>query len=241
MMRLPAPLIAKLVQSRIARVFQSAPACSLIRFVEPAEILHPDSAAPVSREKMQSIVESTAPVIWIGGSEPLNHPGIAHFVRAVAQGGRYVFLETSGTLLRRRIHEFAPLPRLFLTVGLNAPQAPASALAVEGLRAAHLSGFFTVVHSKVRDVSDTAELKNLRLFLAEKDVDGWLITAASADRAVAREPAEARSLIPSVSWRRFSELVEHELLLQVKGGESYGTSFANKPPAESCEESIRVA
>jgi hypothetical protein len=241
MMRLPAPLLAKLVQSRIARVFRSAPARSLIRCVEPAEILHPGSAAPVSHEKMQSITESKAPVIWIGGSEPLDHPGIAHFVRAIAQSGHYVFLETTGTLLRRRIHEFQPLPRLFLTVRLNAPQAPASALVGEGLRAARLSGFFTVVHSKVRDVSDTAELRNLRLFLAEKDVDGWLITAASADRAVAREAVEARSLIPSASWRRFSKLVEHELLLQAKVSESHGTSLANKPTAETCEESARVA
>ncbi|PYT63426.1 MAG: hypothetical protein DMG35_04165 [Acidobacteria bacterium] len=241
MMRLPAPLIAKLLQSRIARFFRSAPARSLIQCVEPAEILHPGSAAPVSHDKMQSITESTAPVIWIGGSEPLDHPGIAHFVRAIAQGGHYVFLETGGTPLRRRIHEFEPLPRLFLTVWLDAPQARESALAVEGLRAARLSGFFTVVHSKVRSVSDIAELKNLRVFLGEKDVDGWLITTASEDHVVAGIAAEARSLIPTASWRRFSELVEQELLLQAKGRESYGTSLANKPPAESCEESIRVA
>jgi hypothetical protein len=241
MMRLPAPLLAKLVQSRIARVFRSAPARTLIRFIEPAEILHPGSAAPVSREKMQSVTESTAAVIWIGGSEPLDHPGIAHFVRAIAQSGHYVFLETSGPLLRRRIHEFQPLPRLFLTVRLNAPQTPASALAAEGLRAARLSGFFTMVHSLIYKNSDLAELKALRAFIAENDLDGWLITAASADRAVAREAAEARSLIRSASWRRFSELVEHELLLQAKASESYGASLASKPPAETCEESVRVA
>ncbi len=241
MMRLPAPLLAKLVQSRIARVFRSAPAQTLIQYVEPAEILHPGSAAPVSREKMQSIIESTAPVIWIGGGEPLDHPGIAHFVRAIAHSGHYVFLETSGALLRRRLHEFQPLPRLFLTARLNAHQTPASALAVEGLRAARLSGFFTVVHSKVHHVSDTAELKDLRVFLAEKDVDGWLITAASADPTVARKSAEARSLIPSASWRRFSELVEHELLLQAKAKESYGASLVNRPPTETCGESARVA
>jgi hypothetical protein len=241
MMLLPAPLLAKLVQSRIARVFRSAPARSLIQCVEPAEILHPGSAAPVSHEKMQSITESVAPVIWIGGSEPLDHPGIAHFVRAIAQDGHYVFLETSGTLLRRRLHEFQPLSRLFLTVRLNAPQVPESALAVEGLRAARLSGFFTVVHSLIYKNSDPAELKALRAFIAENDLDGWLITAASSDPLVARRAAEARSLIPSASWRRFSELVEHELLLQAKASESHGTSLVNKPTAETCEESARVA
>ena len=241
MMRLPAPLLAKLVQSRIARLSRSAPARTLIRCVELAEILHSGSAAPVSREKMQSITESTAPVIWVGGSEPLDHPGIAHFVHAIAQSGHYVSLETSGTVLRRRLHEFQPLPRLFLTVRLNARQAPESALAVEGLRAARLSGFFTVVHSLICKNSDHAELDALRAFLAERDMDGWLITAASADPIIARRAAEARSLIPSASWRRFSELVEHELLLQVKASESYGASLASKPPAETCEESARVA
>ncbi len=217
------------------------PARSLVQCVEPAEILHPGSAAPVSREKMQRITESTAPVIWICGSEPLDHSGIAHFVRAIAQSGHYVFLETAGTLLRSRIHEFEPSPRLFLTVRLNAPQAPASALAVEGLRAARLSGFFTVVHSLIYKDSDLAELKALRAFLAERDVDGWVITAACSDPAVGQKTAEARSLIPSASWRQFSELVEHELLLQAKATESHGTSLANKPPEKTCEESARVA
>lgn len=241
MMRLPALLIAKLMKARFARVFHAKPVRPLIHYVDPAEVLHSGSAAPVSKEKMQDIVESPAPVIWIGGSEPLDHPGIAHFVRAIAQSGHYTFLETKGILLRRRLHEFQPQPQLFLAVRLNTRQMPDSNLALEGLRAAQLSGFFTLVHSIVGESSDFASLKSLSSFIGENDLDGWLITAGIADQATAAKAAEARSLIPSGSWRRFSRLVERGLLSQSKGRELPGSALADKSQAETCEESARVA
>ena len=213
MVRLPARLTSKLAKARIAQVFNSVPG-PLLYCVDPAEILHPGSAAPVSREKMHALMENPAPVIWIGGSEPLLHAGIGHFVRAVAQSGHCVFLETDGTSLRRRIHEFQPLRELFLTVGLDSVEAPESALAVEGLRAARLSGFFTVIHSTVHENSDPAQLTALRSFIRERDVDGWLMTAASRDEAAVRRAAEARGLIRSSFWRQFSEHVEEVLLSQ---------------------------
>src|SRR5713101_3140205 len=89
------------------------------QFVDAAEILHPDSSHPVSHEKIRDIIGSRSPVVWIRGSEPLYHPGIAHLVRAITQNGHFVFLETDGALLRRRIHEFQPVSRLFLTVRLE--------------------------------------------------------------------------------------------------------------------------
>jgi len=59
--------------------------------VDAAEILHPDSSHPVSHEKIRDIIGSRSPVLWIGGSEPLHHPGIAHLVRAITQSGHFVF------------------------------------------------------------------------------------------------------------------------------------------------------
>src|ERR1700746_554726 len=197
MMRLPARLTAKLAKVRIAQLFSFAWASSLLHCVDPGVILHPGADAPVSREKMRELINNRAPVVWVGGSEPLHHPGVGHFVRAVARGGHFVFLETDGTLLPRRIHEFQPLPQLFLTVRLRSFEDPGSAFAVEGLRAARLSGFFTVVHSRVHEEADLARLSSLRAFLLKNDVDGWLITAGSRDQAIARKAAEARILIPS--------------------------------------------
>lgn len=247
MVRLPARLTAKLVKFRIAQILNSAPAHSLIHCVDPADVLHPGSDAPVSHDKMLALIKNPAPVIWIGGTEPLLHAGIGHFVRAIAQSGHFVLLETDGTLLRRRIHECQPLPELFLTVRLNSLQSTGSALAMEGLRTARLSGFFTVVHSLVREDSDLAQLTALRTFIGEKDIDGWLITAGSADKASAQRAAEARGMIPSAFWRQFSERVEEALLSQTQVKElqdaSGHTAESLHPPAheEAHHEGVGIA
>ena len=243
MVRLPARLTSKLAKARIAQIFNSAPTCPPLHCVDPAEVLHPGSAAPVSREKMRALMENPAPVIWIGGSEPLLHAGIGHFVRAIAQCGHCVFLETDGTALRRRIHEFQPQPELFLTVRLNSLQTPESAPAAEGLRAARLSGFFTVIHTRVRENLDCAQLTTLRSFITENDVDGWLITAASPDEAVARKTAEARGLIRSSFWRQFSEHVEGALLSQTLVWQLHDAQVfvSESPHTETREEGVRIA
>ena len=243
MVRLPARLTSKLAKARIAQIFNSAPPGPLVHFVNPAEVLHPGSGGPVSREKMRALTENRAPVIWIGGSEPLRHAGIGHFVRAIAQSGHCVFLETDGSALRRRIHEFQPQRELFLTVRLDSSQRPDSGLAVEGLRAARLSGFFTVIHSPVHKKADLVEFDTLRTLIAEKDVDGWLITASVQDEFVVQRAAEARGLIRGSFWRQFSEHVEEALLLQTPPRElRREQSFvAEDVETEAGEEGVRIA
>lgn len=240
-MRFPALLTAKLAKARIERIFWPAHQGRLLAFADPAEILHSGSAHPVSHEKIRDTIGNPAPVIWIGGSEPLDHPGIAHFVRAIAPSGHYIFLETNGALLRRRIHEFQPLPRVFLTVRIDVALTPQSDLAVEGLRAAWLSGFFTAVHSIVGEDSNPAGLDRLRGLLLEMHVDGWLITAGSTSAEVVGKTAEARTLVPSAPWRRFSEQVERELLTQAKGKEAHSVPLAEKLQGGNCEEGVKVA
>src|SRR5713101_9724612 len=155
MMRFPLRLTADLIMARLARKLRLAQGARFIQFVDAAEILHPDSSHPVSHEKIRDIIGSRSPVVWIWGSEPLHHPGIAHLVRAITQSGHFVFLETDGALLRRRIHEFQPVSRLFLTVRLESgaergasksTRTSAFELAAEGIRAARLSGFLICAH-----------------------------------------------------------------------------------------------
>jgi len=243
MMRFPARLTAKLAKVRIAQIFNFAPAHSLIHCVNTADVLHPGSDAPVSCEKMQRLIANPSPVIWIGDNESLLHAGIGHFVRAIAQSGHFVFLETDGTFLRRRMHEFQPLPELFLTVRIESQQAPEFALVVEGLRAGRHSGFFTVIHSPIHEDSDVAQLTTLRGFIAENDVDGWVITAGSTDQAVVGKAAAARSLISSGFWRRFSGHVEEALLARTQGRElrDASASVAASSRAETHEEGVGVA
>lgn len=243
MVRLPARLTTKLAKARIAQIFNSAPQGPLLHCVDPGEVLHPGSAAPVSREKMRGLVKNSAPVIWIAGSEPLLHAGIGHFVRAMARSGHCVFLETGGAVLRRRIHEFQPLRELFLTVRLSSLQEKESALAIEGLRAARLSGFFTVVYSLVGEKSDLAEIESVRKFIAENDVDGWLITATSSDEADVSKATEARALISSSFWRQFSEHVEEALLAQKPSRELHDAEalVSEDVQTEAGEEGVRIA
>ncbi len=243
MMRLPARLTANLARARIAQILKSAPESSLLHCVDPAEVLHAHSDAPVSYKKMQELIPNPAPVIWIGGSEPLLHAGIGHFVRVLTQSGHFVFLETDGTLLRRRIHEFQPMPELFLTIRLNSLRGSESSLAVEGLRAAQLSGFLTVIHSDIRKDGELAQLTAIRALLLEKDPDGWLITAGTADEITARRTGEARVLIPSSFWRQFSEHVEEALLSQTQGREARDVRVTAKEEshAEAHEEGVGIA
>ena len=243
MMRLPARLSAKLAKIRVAQIFNPATAHPLMQFVDPAEVLHPGADAPVSRERMQGVLKNAAPVVWIGGSEPLLHAGIGHFARAIGQSGHFVFLETDGALLRRRIHEFQPAPHLFLAVHIDSLLEGESALAIEGLRAARLSGFFTVIHSLAREGSDVAQFGALREFIGQKDVDGWLITAESSDGAAARKAAEARRLIPSSFWRQFSAHLEEVLLAKKQSRESHDAQalVPERLRAKADEEGVRIA
>ncbi|HXY23241.1 MAG TPA: radical SAM protein [Candidatus Acidoferrum sp.] len=240
-MRLPAPLLVALAKARVARVFRHGHNGRLLEFVDPTDVLHSGSSHPVSHEKIRHLLLSSATGLWIGGSEPLEHPGIAHLVRALAQSKHLIFLETNGMLLRRRIHEFQPLPQLFLVVHLDARKKLEFELALEGLRAARLSGFFTVVRSVVSETADSDGLNRLRNLLLEMGPDGWVITAGSVNPEACARSAEARKLIPSAGWRQFSLQVERELLEQVKDRELRGVPRAENREGETCEEGVKVA
>jgi len=231
-----------------------------VQFVDAAEILHHDSSHPVSHEIIRGINSSHSPVAWIGGSEPLHHPGVAHLVRAITQTGHFVFLETDGTSLRRRIHEFQPVSRLFLTVRLESC-APRHALkglraclfelASEGIRAARLSGFLICVHARVHRETDLAEMAEFIQLANSLDVDGIVITpgnrggnsAATPDAAaLQRKTTEARKLIGSTWWELFSRIVEPLLSggrHEARSASDTGVSIEQE--ARENEESVRVA
>ncbi len=257
-MRLPLRLTADLTMARLAQKLRLAQGARPIQFVDAAEILHPDSSHPVSHEKIRDIIGSRSPVIWIGGSEPLFHPGIAHLVRAIIQSGHFVFLETAGTLLRRRIHEFQPVSRLFLTVRLEsgAPHRTssglrrgASELAVEGIRAARLSGFLICVHVRVTpetEMSDAAELFHLAHSL---DVDGFVISptrgesnsALPAAQDLSQKSTEARKRIGNIWWESFSQLAGPVLLGEPRSVPATGASAVHlEHQARADEEGIKV-
>jgi MoaA/NifB/PqqE/SkfB family radical SAM enzyme len=117
------------------------------------------------------------------------------------------------------------VPRLFLTVRLepaakhhtpNRVRTEAFELAVEGIRAARLSGFLVCVHALVRLQTELGETAELIQFARSLDVDGIVITPANDGSdsahpdaaALHRKTEEARKLIGSTWWELFSRMVE---------------------------------
>jgi hypothetical protein len=227
--------------------------------VDSAELLHHDSNHPVSHQKIRELVSGRSPVVWIGGSEPLRHPGTAHLVRAITGSAHFVFLETDGTMLRRRIHEFQPVPRLFLTVRLdpgaqfhasNSLRPGPSELALEGIRAAQLSGFLICAHVRVAAETELGKVAELIRHARSIDVEGIVASVASGESnsagsgaaAVRRKAVEARKLVGNKWWESFSRLVEALLTGErdaVQGTRKGGRRVEEEAHAD--DESVRVA
>jgi len=248
MKRFPLRLTADLALTSVGQKLRLAQGGSPIQFVDAAEILHHDSGHPASHERIREINSSRSPVVWIGGIEPLRHPGIAHLVRAITQTGHFVFLETDGTLLRRRIHEFQPVSRLFLTIGLERLRPGVFELATEGMRAARLSGF--LICARVHARTELGEAAELVKFAHANDVDGIVITKANGEsssanqdaEALRQKTAEARKLIGSRWWESFSRIVELALSAQrsaARNTAESGDRLEQESPTD--EAGVRIA
>ena len=124
------------------------------------------------------------------------------------------------TLLRRRIHEFRPVSRLYLVLPLNgledahnsrAQQIGNFRATMEALRTARLSGFHICIETTIFPGSDRSELLKLANFISTLGVDGWIHKrppAAANDAAARRTLQSARELIPNRYWRAFSALLD---------------------------------
>lgn len=182
-----------------------------------------DSSSEISSRDSQVLSRvraSSAPVVWIGGDAPLQHERIGHLVREIVNCGRTVFVEMDGTLLRRRIHEFRPVPRLYLVLPLNGLENTHDSRAqhtgnfratTEALRTAKLSGFHICIETTIFPDSDRLELIALANFISNLGVDGWIhkrSAAAANDQAATKAMESARDMIPSSHWRAFTELLD---------------------------------
>jgi sulfatase maturation enzyme AslB (radical SAM superfamily) len=196
--------------------------------------------------------QTTAPIFWVGGAaegdEPLLHPVIGRIAGALNKTGRNVFLHTNGLRLRKRMHEFRPDPRLFLTVELaGRAEVHDQALArpgcfvrvMEGIRAAKLSGFHVCAHVTVNSQTDVCETGELFEYLDNYDVDGFIVSSGGepvepATRNELQEKLrEIRALVRCSRWEYFSSLLE----------DSYAAPRAGKAPvpapqsdASACKE-----
>ncbi len=227
-MRFPLRLTADLTKARIAQALsRRLPRSPVLRLSPVVETS--SSGSDSAKHSLQTKTEAellalvqgcAAPVIWIAGVEPLRHPQIGHITRRIVDCGRHVFVQTDGTLLRRGIFAFRPVSRLFLTVQLNglenshdlrACRAGVFRAAIEGIRAAKLSGFLVCVQTLIDGQTKLEELPQLNSYLAALGVDGRVISTGygSGDAPETRKKVqEARKLIGNRGWESFSRLID---------------------------------
>jgi Radical SAM superfamily len=182
-----------------------------------------NSSANISSRDSQALSQvraSSARIVWIGGDSPQQYARIGHLAREIVNCGRTVFVEMDGTLLRRRIHEFRPVARLYLVLPLNGMEDTHDSRAqhtgnfratMEALRTAKLSGFHICIESTISPESSGNELLELAKFISTLDVDGWIhkrSTAATNDATISQALQSAREIIPSRQWRAFSALLD---------------------------------
>ena len=256
-MKFPLRLSLDLFRGKVSRAFSNGRDVALIRHLSPVVFASDQKEVEAEANPEAALMEipatvvaqMTAPVLWVGGEEPLQHPVIGRISAALVQAGRNVFLHTNGARLRQRIHEFRPEPRLFLTVELagreelhdeSVGQQGAFRRVIEGIRAAKLSGFHVCTHVSAGSETDVCETGELFEFLDRYDVDGYIVS--SGGRAAGTQSAgelqekldEIRALVRCSRWEEFSELLESSYLaprekkvaVPVTGGDS-----------DACEES----
>jgi MoaA/NifB/PqqE/SkfB family radical SAM enzyme len=267
MMRFPLRLTADLTIARLSQKLRTKPGRSPILLLNPmtsAGAGGHDSGklsfkSKPGTELLDRVRRSSAPVVWIGGAEPLLHPEMGQLTRCIAGIGRHVFLETDGALLRRRIHEFRPVSRLFLVLKLHGLETVhdlrarlpgAFQAAMEGLRVARLSGFLTCVHARIDEETKLSDVAELIRHAKTLDVDGVVISRAgggadSSNRsgeALRWKTAQARKLIGNRWWEFFSQLVEPVVggdVETVRSAENNGAGI--EAEADTNEEGVRIA
>jgi hypothetical protein len=166
--------------------------------------------------------QSRSPIIWIGGSEPLDHPAISRFTNELAAAGRHVFLQTSGLRLKPRLHEFQPSNRFYFAVcfdgfvhssdGHSDVRAEAFRGGIEAIRMARLAGFFTCAHLVLHKEAAEGELNQLHAEIHKLDVDGFLITCGEFTSDLERRVVQLRRSLLGRRWALLSSLLDSATL-----------------------------
>lgn len=267
MLSFPLRLRADLLRARFLQSFRGKSPQNLIVRVNPAAAsrlsAHSQAAASSAKEcdvELSALLQAgPAPIVWIGGSEPLLQPAIGNLARRICDSGPTVFVETDGVLLRRRIHEFRPISRLFITVkfhgleqvhDLRSGRSGVFRAAVEGIRAAKLSGFLICAHVLIDEETRLEDIAELKGYLGALDADGLVVSAAPhalnaanrASDALRGKVSAARALIENAGWERVSRLLE---LLPPPAPDSAASAGPAHPPhvqeKRAQEESVRVS
>jgi hypothetical protein len=252
-MRTPLRLAATIAKFRIAQAARGKGAASpLYRWIlqfgagrlvavtgaaaaaggEPVVKGHLERAKAKRAEALLNAPFASSPIVWLTGpAELLDFSATPGLARWLQEAGRTVFVETDGGLLRRRIHEFRPDARLYLTIRLYGMAAThdlrmqkqgAFAQAMEGIRAARLSGFLICGHVVIEGPTDIGEIDQLLRHLRSLKVDGVVVTTNEGSSGPdQRKLAAARKLIGHAWWAKFSRLAQKALSAPAHNAETF--------------------
>jgi len=209
-MRFPLRLSAALFKTRVSSFFAGSIGSRVILHLLPGENVAALAAT------------TAAPVIWLAGTELLDHPEIGRITRDLVRAERHVFLHSDGYNLRQRIHAFRPDSRLFLTLEFAGREeahnrrfgrSDAFRRSLEGIRAAKLSGFLVAAHFTVTAETDACEIGEQIELLDKHDVDGFIATSrgrslAPGNAALAETVEDVRAMIRCGRWENFSRILE---------------------------------
>ena len=219
-------LTADLTLALAFRAINTKSRLSPILYVSPETNFEfaPDSFIPnspqIGNESSASISLCSrlrSPIIWIAGSEPLDHPGVARLANVLAASGRHVFLETSGASLKPRLHEFQPSSRFYFAVRFDGNPSllrqqnsryGAFRVEMEAIRMARLAGFLTCAHLVLRQDAASGELEELHREIRKHDVDGLLITPAEPTSELAKMAGQLRRRLLDRRWSLLSSLLD---------------------------------
>jgi hypothetical protein len=176
---------------------------------------HQDEHA--SFQSVARVSRYRSPIIWIGGSEPLDHPQVARFSNALAASGRHVFVETSGASLKQRLHEFRPSSRFHFVVrfddgkfSCHHPMVAGDVFRIgqEAIRMARLAGFFTCANLVMHRDTPAGEIEGLHAEIHKLDVDGFLITSESFTPEIQKHISRVRRRLLNRRWALISSLLD---------------------------------
>ena len=158
-----------------------------------------------------------SPIIWVGGPEPLDYPGVARLSNSLAASPRHVFLETSGASLKPRLHEFQPSSRFYFVIRFDAhTESRTERIAwdaafrpgLEALRMARLAGFFICANLVFHQDTSPGAMENLHSEICKLDVDGFLITPSTRTPELQANVRQARRRLVDRRWALLSSLLD---------------------------------
>src|SRR5262249_22359508 len=144
-------------------------------------------------ECLASVDEAGAPIVSIGGGEPMIYPEIGRLVKEILRRRKHIYLCTNGMFIKKRLHEFRPTSRFFFNVHLDGLEETHDKAvereggfraAVEGIRAARKAGFLVCTNTTIYKETNLDEIDQLYAFLTRLGVDGFMISPAYGYTAV---------------------------------------------------------